>query len=160
MFTTPWLSQSVAGGPVFTHLSWILPCWLRSGGKGYKEWKRNRKNVSHVGMGMILVSLLVCLLGQWGSWWYYRIACSRQGSCEPWLVLRCTYTHTRKQLDTHSHMLSEQAFMHRDRVHTHTLRTHTDVYTQMYEIVPRQPPFIDLLQHLKSGHCCHKGFLF
>lgn len=51
-------------GPVFTHFSTILPCWLRSDGKGYWEWKRNRKKVSDVGMGMILVSLLVCLLGQ------------------------------------------------------------------------------------------------
>lgn len=28
----------------------------------------------------------------------------------------------------------------------------------MHEIAPQQPPFIDPVAHLKSGHCCHKGF--
>lgn len=93
MFTTAWHSQSVTGG-LYLHISpdtLVLAAHAQMR-KGYWEWKRNRKRVwdMGMGMGMILVSLLACLLGQWGSWWYYRIACSGQGSCEPRWVLGCT----------------------------------------------------------------------
>lgn len=85
-FTIPWHSQSVAGGLYLRFPPPMRAGWLIWDGK-----RKRRKMVwSDVGMGMILVSLLVRLLGQRGSWWFCRIARRRQGSREPRWVLRST----------------------------------------------------------------------
>lgn len=72
-----------------------------------------------VGMGTILVSVLVRLLGQRGSWWYYRIA---RGA------------GLGVKMHTHTRIRCQNTGIYA-QTHTHTL-------AQMHEIAPRQPPHL------------------